>query len=242
MTQYSWSPQELAFLNAIHSAPRDDATRLIYADWLEEHGQEQRAEFIRLQCQRPYIVVVHEPPEEPRISFHFDFHREDPRALERRNRLLALVPHVYRVDGHWREEHFRGLPLLQEEIRGDWLAFADRLLGGIGPAARLDLNVQTKRLADWLAHPVMERVDRLHIWPDFPEDAERDADCTMNSHYDAFWAENIPILAASQVIDRLYELNPCGCHSTGDLTARSIENMGRCRELLEPRVYVEYSY
>ena len=39
-----------AFLRAIREAPADDAPRLIYADWLEEHGRTDRAELIRLQC------------------------------------------------------------------------------------------------------------------------------------------------------------------------------------------------
>jgi uncharacterized protein (TIGR02996 family) len=39
-----------AFLQAIRETPSDDAPRLIYADWLEEHGRTERAEFIRLQC------------------------------------------------------------------------------------------------------------------------------------------------------------------------------------------------
>jgi uncharacterized protein (TIGR02996 family) len=38
-----------ALLAAIRAAPDDDAPRLIYADWLDEHGQSERAEFIRLQ-------------------------------------------------------------------------------------------------------------------------------------------------------------------------------------------------
>jgi uncharacterized protein (TIGR02996 family) len=42
---------ERAFLRAIVEAPVDDAPRLVYADWLEEHGQGERAEFIRLQIQ-----------------------------------------------------------------------------------------------------------------------------------------------------------------------------------------------
>ena len=44
-----------AFLQSIRETPDDDAPRLIYADWLEEHGDARaaaRAEFIRLQCQR----------------------------------------------------------------------------------------------------------------------------------------------------------------------------------------------
>src|SRR5687767_9906673 len=39
------------FLRAIEDAPDDDAPRLVYADWLEEHGDEPRAELIRLQVE-----------------------------------------------------------------------------------------------------------------------------------------------------------------------------------------------
>jgi uncharacterized protein (TIGR02996 family) len=39
-----------AFLEVIRESPEDDAPRLVFADWLEEHGQPERAEFIRLQC------------------------------------------------------------------------------------------------------------------------------------------------------------------------------------------------
>src|SRR5690242_5801815 len=35
---------------AILANPDDDAPRLVYADWLDEHGQPERAEFIRVQC------------------------------------------------------------------------------------------------------------------------------------------------------------------------------------------------
>src|SRR5436189_132727 len=38
------------FLDAIIANPDDDARRLVYADWLEEHGDTARAEFIRVQC------------------------------------------------------------------------------------------------------------------------------------------------------------------------------------------------
>jgi len=40
-----------ALLAAIRQAPDDDAPRLIYADWLDEHGQPERAEFIRVQIE-----------------------------------------------------------------------------------------------------------------------------------------------------------------------------------------------
>src|SRR5262245_38133379 len=38
-----------AFLDAIAAHPDDDVHRLVYADWLEEHDEADRAEFIRLQ-------------------------------------------------------------------------------------------------------------------------------------------------------------------------------------------------
>lgn len=44
--------QDQALLRAIIDSPDDDAARLVYADWLEEHGQSERAEFIRVQIHR----------------------------------------------------------------------------------------------------------------------------------------------------------------------------------------------
>lgn len=43
-------PEADAFLDAIFDTPADDTPRLVYADWLAEHGQEHYAQFIRLQC------------------------------------------------------------------------------------------------------------------------------------------------------------------------------------------------
>src|SRR5689334_13851092 len=40
-----------ALLAAIVAAPDDDAPRLVYADWLDEHGDPDRAEFIRHQIE-----------------------------------------------------------------------------------------------------------------------------------------------------------------------------------------------
>src|SRR5262249_9709898 len=37
------------FLRAICAAPDDDAPRLVFADWLDENAEPERAEFIRLQ-------------------------------------------------------------------------------------------------------------------------------------------------------------------------------------------------
>ena len=44
-------PQEQALLQAVLDDPEDDGIRLIYADWLEEHGRAERAAFIRAQIE-----------------------------------------------------------------------------------------------------------------------------------------------------------------------------------------------
>jgi uncharacterized protein (TIGR02996 family) len=46
------SPEELAFIEHIRDNFDDDAPRLVYADWLEEQGQIDKAQFIRLDCER----------------------------------------------------------------------------------------------------------------------------------------------------------------------------------------------
>jgi uncharacterized protein (TIGR02996 family) len=39
-----------AFLQAILDAPDDETPRLVYADWLEDNGDEARGRLIRAQC------------------------------------------------------------------------------------------------------------------------------------------------------------------------------------------------
>jgi uncharacterized protein (TIGR02996 family) len=40
-----------ALMQAVLAAPDDDAPRLVFADWLDEHGEPERAEFVRVQCE-----------------------------------------------------------------------------------------------------------------------------------------------------------------------------------------------
>jgi uncharacterized protein (TIGR02996 family) len=45
------SREQEALLRAISAEPDDDTVRLVYADWLADHGQPERGEFVRLQCE-----------------------------------------------------------------------------------------------------------------------------------------------------------------------------------------------
>jgi uncharacterized protein (TIGR02996 family) len=44
--------EEAAFIRAICEQPDEDTPRLAFADWLDEHDRPERAEFIRVQCER----------------------------------------------------------------------------------------------------------------------------------------------------------------------------------------------
>src|SRR5215212_11486943 len=50
-TQYPMPGEQAALHDAIIQNPDDDTVRLAYADWLQENGDEERAEFIRLQIE-----------------------------------------------------------------------------------------------------------------------------------------------------------------------------------------------
>ena len=48
-----------ALYRTVCEHPDDDAPRLVYADWLQENGDEHRAEFIRLQCRLDGMPIDH---------------------------------------------------------------------------------------------------------------------------------------------------------------------------------------
>ena len=45
------SATERALLTAIADSPDEDTPRLVYADWLDENGDPDKAEFIRVQIE-----------------------------------------------------------------------------------------------------------------------------------------------------------------------------------------------
>ena len=46
---------EAAFLTALKANPADDTTRFVYADWLDEHGEPAKAEYLRLVTRLPLV-------------------------------------------------------------------------------------------------------------------------------------------------------------------------------------------
>jgi uncharacterized protein (TIGR02996 family) len=64
--------EEQALLAGVNAVPEDDLPRLVYADWLEEHDQGARAEFIRRQCE---MARNQEPRRLLEVPLYFGFGR-----------------------------------------------------------------------------------------------------------------------------------------------------------------------
>src|SRR5881275_2195430 len=77
-------------LAAVLAAPDDDAPRLVYADWLDEHGRPEWAAFIRLQ-----VELARLPKHEPRREV---LARKAGRLLDlHRDEWLAELPEIVGV-------------------------------------------------------------------------------------------------------------------------------------------------
>jgi uncharacterized protein (TIGR02996 family) len=142
---------EAAFLRAIIEQPHEDAHRLVYADWLEDHGQGERAEFIRLQIERARLdaddlrvpalrkreeelLAGHKsawlgPVEQIAALFHVAFHRGFVgyvgvyvgKLFARADELFGLAPIEHLAVFGVRREHAASLAALPHLARLSWL-------------------------------------------------------------------------------------------------------------------------
>lgn len=110
-----------AILRLIDSTPDDDAPRLVYADWLDEHDDAERAEFIRLECElaRQTTWTQERRNQEERIG-----------ALWQKHARKWLGPFLL-GDGQW--ESRRGFP---EQLT--WLGAAGPLQTYLSQMAEYD--------------------------------------------------------------------------------------------------------
>jgi uncharacterized protein (TIGR02996 family) len=148
---------ERALVQAIITAPDDDLPRLVYADWLDEHGRPERAEFIRVQCE-------------------FARAPADPGRKRDRNALLKRARALSRVHGkQWRAE----LLCLPEVAWGDFHRgfVASAIVVSCGPlavgladilsAAPVEVlqyhYFRSTELADLLASAALCRLRVLHL-------------------------------------------------------------------------------
>jgi uncharacterized protein (TIGR02996 family) len=103
-----------AFLDAIREAPDDDAPRLIFADWLDDHGDADRAAFIRAQ--------VRLAPLPPQGLARLDLEDEADDLLRKHPEWAGRLPELAQA---W--EFRRGFVEAVTLHSGDFLCYASSL-------------------------------------------------------------------------------------------------------------------
>lgn len=163
------TPAEAAFLSAIIERPADDTPRLIYADWLEEQGRGEWAEFIR--------AAIAKGDDDSQAEFHELVKRTDPYG----------EAEVFGLRAPWRMTCYRPLHELRSKHRIPTTLTRRGFIAVVSCTA-----------ADWLAHAatitasqpiemvtlttVLPRNEMLAFIRDTPVPAEAD-----RFHYNFLW-------------------------------------------------------
>jgi uncharacterized protein (TIGR02996 family) len=201
-----------AFLAAICETPNDDVPRLVYADYLEEHDQPERAHFIRLQCELAQLNDQHPDwdrlvREEKQLRDRFEVAWSIPklRGVQHFNRGFI---EVIQTSAEWLLDcpasAFRYVPL--RELR---LVTMDRFVDQVSRLELLDrveiltLNNNSLgsrgRLEQLLQRRPLTRIQRLEL-----------RNCLL-------WPDSISVLANSSQASRLHTL---------DLSGNPVGNVG----------------
>lgn len=146
-------PELVALLAACRARPADDLPRLVLADWLDENGQPERAEFVRIQ-----VEVSHPTADVERI-----------RGLKKREAEL-LAEHENDWTGGYQAAHTAMMPARRADGRGyvgsvpPWYRIVRGLMR-VGNAAEF---VGRPELRGWLkSHelPWLEQIDFTFTTP-----------------------------------------------------------------------------
>ena len=141
-----------ALLRAVIENPADDAPRLVYTDWLDEHGDPDRAEFIRLAITNPNADGVRDL-----LARHGDSWRAEAPSL----------PGV-----QWGMDLGRGF--VHQAYLKDWAAFVpvrERMFAAV-PLDDLAIDgVTTPELKLLATEPRFRRLTSLTLCGSFTDDA-----------------------------------------------------------------------
>ena len=146
-------PGHEPFLRAICENPEDDTVRLVYADWLDENGDPERAEFIRLQVAQA---------DKPRM-YDADYFRAE--ALFRKNgeTWLAELPKRTEIV-EWEDTFRRGFGYAIRVRAGRWILRHHAKLFAAAPVQALTLyDADEGTLAKVLQIPEVERLTELYL-------------------------------------------------------------------------------
>jgi uncharacterized protein (TIGR02996 family) len=139
------------FLHHILEQPDDDGPRLIYADWLDEHGEPARAEFIRVQ-----IELARLPRDHPRRG---ELEARE-RALLKEHEQAWVGPLLGPLPGMVAEWKFRRGFLEEVALEGRGLRGHADLLFRASPIRHLTVYLARSHLA---ALPPLARLTSLNL-------------------------------------------------------------------------------
>lgn len=174
-----------AFLRAIRDTPADDTPRLVFADWLDDHGDPEWAELIRVQVE---LEPIHEELDNPRRRELAD--RETELLAVHADRWLGPVHDIAAEYPAYGPVFRRGLPESVSLSLDTFLARGGELFaacptvrevcvyGVAGRGAELAAcphlaHVETLEIADWLTEAdgvaipesvFMTALGKLRLW------------------------------------------------------------------------------
>ena len=192
---------EPALLTAIAANPDEDTPRLMYADWLDEHAQAVRAEFIRVQ------IAISQKEHLPRAALnrHVDLFKRNQELIDRhRAELLgplAMLPRAARIE-------FRRGFLARIELHVEPFLGHAGLLAGLQPQPGVRVTAVAASLAEFTRCPHLDVVTELAAYSPTPELAVPD---------------EIDILDAAERLTRLAVLDVEGC-ALGDWFCELLDN------------------
>jgi uncharacterized protein (TIGR02996 family) len=147
LARTTMTADESALLAAIEANPADDLPRLVYADWLEEHGHPIRAEFIRLQCEIAHLET--DRRDEVRPHHHGLWQRQGELLAAHRGELLGSLADL---PGRAEVKFERGFPSEVELSVTDFLTHG-AALDAARPRPRVRVNLVADRLAEFVRSP-----------------------------------------------------------------------------------------
>lgn len=93
------TPEERGLLDDILADPADNVARLLYADWCEDHGRPERAEFIRNGIELSHLPAEDVTRREVALSRRLPRPRQGRRPVSRKKDFPPLTEPQRQGDG-----------------------------------------------------------------------------------------------------------------------------------------------
>jgi uncharacterized protein (TIGR02996 family) len=191
-------------LAAVAAAPDDDGPRLVMADWFEEHGDPDRAEFIRLQLE---------------LAKKDEYDPDFPALTDREHELLREHGHRWKTPELKAVQEFRRGFVDFVWLRGDRILQLSDTIDRTKTITRLRVSGIDRRINDLADLPWANRIRELDLsnnivvrflLPDVFENANWSSLSSVIVRNIRLWAEELEVLLLHPSFPRLRHLEVSG--------------------------------